>query len=217
MSILSTNNLSRVATVLCAIVAIGVPVGVSAQAANSTGGLAAPAQPSIASSAATAAAPLDKAKPFEAFSNSAHNLRDSIVALAKAQIGSRYKRGGTTPKGFDCSGLIKYIMAALDLDVPRTARQQATVGFAVNKDTSRLLPGDVLTFGKKEMGVSHVGIYIGDGKYIHASSKAGKVIESNIDRPASPLIKMWKGARRMLSSDDSVSALTVAAKGGGSN
>jgi cell wall-associated NlpC family hydrolase len=191
MSILSTHRLSRPMVVLCTIVCVGMPARAIAQAA--------PTGPSP--------------KPFEAFSNSAESLRDSIVALAKAQIGTRYKRGGTSPKGFDCSGLIKYIMAALNLDVPRTARQQATVGLAIEKDTSRLLPGDVLTFGKKK-GVSHVGIYIGDGKYVHASSKAGKVIESNIDRPASPLIRMWKGARRMLSLDDSVSTVSLVSKGG---
>jgi len=178
--------------VLCTIVVFGAPARANAQTME----------------------PTPTPKPFEAFSNSAHNLRDSIVALARAQIGTKYKRGGTSPKGFDCSGLIKYIMAALNLDVPRTARQQAVVGLAVNKDTSHLLPGDVLTFGKTKKGVSHVGIYIGDGKYIHASSAAGKVIESKIDRPYSPLIKMWKGARRMLSLDDSATAVTLASKGG---
>src|SRR4029077_1903593 len=94
-----------------------------------------------------------------------------------------------------------------DLKLPRTARQQATQGLALTRDTSRLLPGDLLTFGKTKKGtVSHVGIYIGDGRYIHASSVAGKVIESAIDRPASPLIKMWRGARRLLSFDDSTVA-----------
>ena len=91
--------------------------------------------------------------------------------------------------------------------------RQAGVGLAVVRDTSRLLPGDLLTFSKGKKGVvSHVGIYIGDGKFIHASSVAGKVIESKIDRPSSPLIKIWRGARRMLSLDDSVS--TVALRGG---
>ncbi len=149
-------------------------------------------------------------KPFEAFSNSAQSLRDSLVQMARAQIGTRYRRGGTSPeKGFDCSGLVKYVMAALDLKLPRTARQQAKQGLALTRDTSSLLPGDLLTFGKSKKGVSHVGIYIGDGKYIHASSVAGRVIESSIYRPSSPLIKIWRGARRVLSLDDSVPTLTM--------
>jgi cell wall-associated NlpC family hydrolase len=157
-------------------------------------------------------------KPFAAFSNSAQSMRDSVVAMAKAQLGKKYRTGGTTPtKGFDCSGLIQYVMTALKLDVPRTARQQARVGLAINRDTSRLLPGDLLTFSKGKKGVvSHVGIYIGDGKFIHASSVAGKVIESPIDRRPAPLIKIWRGARRVLSLDDSVVAATptVTVKGG---
>ncbi len=156
-------------------------------------------------------------KPFEDLSNSATKLRDSLVQFARAQVGVRYKRGGTTPeKGFDCSGLIKYIMETFHADVPRTARQQAGAGQALTRDTSELLPGDVLTFAKtKKSAVSHVGIYIGEGKYIHASTKAGKVIESNIDRPYSPLIKMWKGARRVLTLDDSVATVSVIGKSGG--
>jgi cell wall-associated NlpC family hydrolase len=158
-----------------------------------------------------------EAKPFAAFSSSAQALRDSIVQVARAQLGTKYRHGGTSPtKGFDCSGLIKYIMSALNLDVPRTAKQQAGSGLAVSKDTSHLLPGDVLTFAKGKKGtVSHVGIYIGDGKYIHASSVAGKVIESKIDRPFSPLIKMWRGARRFLSPDDTAATVLLASKAGG--
>lgn len=159
-------------------------------------------------------------KPFAAYSTSAQSLRDSVVQMAKAQVGTRYRMGGTTPeKGFDCSGLVKYVMAALNLDVPRTAKQQAKQGLAINKDTSRLLPGDLLTFGKtKKSSVSHIGIYIGDGRYIHASSIAGRVVESSIDRPYSPLIKIWRGARRMLSLDDSAAAVApVPTKGGGAN
>jgi cell wall-associated NlpC family hydrolase len=176
----------------------------------------------LSASVAGAQTVSQQAKPFEAFfgataASNAHSLRDSLVLLARAQVGRKYRHGGQSPqKGFDCSGLIKYIMAALNLDVPRTAKQQAGVGLAVNKDTSRLLPGDLLTFGKGKKGqVSHVGIYVGDGRYVHASSVAGKVIESKIDRPFSPLIKAWKGARRILSIDDSsVTVASGASKGG---
>lgn len=146
------------------------------------------------------------AQPFAAYSNSARTLRDSVVAMALAQVGTRYKRGGQTPeKGFDCSGLVKYVMSALHLDMPRTARQQAKVGLAMSRDTSRLLPGDLLVFGKGKKSISHVAIYIGDGEYIHASTTAGKVIVSSMtDHPFSPLLKMWRGARRLLSLDDSI-------------
>ena len=158
-----------------------------------------------------------EAKPFTAMSNSAQSLRDSIVSMARAQIGTKYKFGGGSPeKGFDCSGLVKFVMAALNLDVPRTAKQQAKVGLAIVKDTSHLLPGDVLTFGKGKKGaVSHVGIYVGDGRFVQASSAAGRVIESPLDRPPSPHIKVWRGARRILV-DDSTSASqpAVATKGG---
>jgi cell wall-associated NlpC family hydrolase len=190
MTFFSTTRAVRLAFALCALASFGAPTISRAQAVDST-----PA-----------------AKPFEAFSTSAQSLRDSVVAMAKAQLGTRYKHGGTSPRGFDCSGLIQYVMAALNLDVPRTAKQQAKVGLAINRDTSRLLPGDVLTFSKGKKGVvSHVGIYVGDGKFIHASSVAGKVIESPINRPPSPLIKIWRGARRVLSLDDSVAATAATA------
>ena len=147
-------------------------------------------------------------KPFEAFSNSAVAMRDSVVQMARAQIGKRYRTGGVSPeKGFDCSGLVQYVLTALKLNVPRTAKQQATQGLAVSKDTSVLLPGDLLTFGKGKKGVvSHIGIYVGDGRYVHASSVAGKVIESPLDRPFSPLIKIWRGARRVLTPNDTAAA-----------
>jgi cell wall-associated NlpC family hydrolase len=144
---------------------------------------------------------IDAAKPFTAWSASVHSLRDSLVQVARAQIGTKYVRGGQSPEGgFDCSGLVRYVMAAMKVSLPRTARQQALSGLAISRDTTRLRPGDLLTFGKGKRGaVSHIGIYIGGGKYVHASSKAGRVIESDIDRPASPLIRAWRGVRRVVS------------------
>ena len=153
---------------------------------------------------ATSVRAQEPVKPFQDLSASASTMRDSLVALARAQLGKRYVRGGASPeKGFDCSGLVKYIMAAFQFDLPRTARQQARTGLALATDTSRLRPGDLLTFGKKS-SASHIGIYIGNGHFIHASSVAGRVIESPVNRPKSRLIKVWSGARRILALDDSI-------------
>ena len=147
---------------------------------------------------------LDAPKPFAAFSASAQLMRDSLVTLARAQVGTRYLSGGQTPdRGFDCSGLVRYLMAAMEVRVPRTARQQATTGLSVGRDTARLRPGDLLTFGKTRRGVSHVGIYVGGGKYVHASSVAGAVIESDIGRPTSTLSRAWQGVRRVIGELDS--------------
>lgn len=142
---------------------------------------------------------LDQAKPFSALSASVHSLRDSLVAVARAQVGTRYIRGGTSPQhGFDCSGLVRYVMASLKVNMPRTARLQATTGFAVERDQSRLRPGDLLTFGRSGRGASHVGIYIGGGRYVHASSGAGRVIESDIGLKESSLVRTWRGVRRIV-------------------
>jgi cell wall-associated NlpC family hydrolase len=138
-------------------------------------------------------------RPFALWSESAHSLRDSLVNVARAQIGTRYVFGGTSPNGFDCSGLVRYVMAALKVELPRTAAQQARIGDEVSTDPSRLRPGDLLTFGRRGRGgVSHIGIYVGQGRYVHASSVAGRVIESDLNRTGSPLIKAWRGVRRIV-------------------
>ena len=138
-------------------------------------------------------------RPFAIWSESAQSVRDSLVTVARAQIGTRYVFGGTTPKGFDCSGLVRYVMGALKVELPRTAAQQARIGDEVSADPSRLRPGDLLTFGRRGgRGVSHIGIYVGEGRYVHASSVAGRVIESDLSRTGSPLIKAWRGVRRIV-------------------
>lgn len=138
-------------------------------------------------------------RPFALWSESAQSVRDSLVTVARAQIGTRYVLGGTTPKGFDCSGLVRYVMGSLRVELPRTAAQQARIGDEVSTDPSRLRPGDLLTFGRRGgRGVSHIGIYVGEGRYVHASSVAGRVIESDLSRTGSPLIKAWRGVRRIV-------------------
>jgi cell wall-associated NlpC family hydrolase len=154
--------------------------------------------PVAAQSAAQRDVPQQR-RPFTAWSESVHSFRDSLVMVARAQIGTKYVLGGTTPNGFDCSGLVRYVMAALKVELPRTAAQQAQTGLEIDRDRNDLRPGDLLTFGKKgRAGVSHIGIYVGNGRYIHASSVAGRVIESDLSRTGSPLIKAWRGVRRMV-------------------
>ena len=140
---------------------------------------------------------LESRKPFAAWSASAQNLRDSIVAKARGQIGTRYRLGGTKPNlALDCSGLVKYVMGALDVMLPRTAQKQATVGKEIPKDLAVLKPGDLLTFGRGTR-ISHIGIYVGEGRMVHASTSQRRVIESRITT-RSPLIRQWQGVRRLV-------------------
>jgi cell wall-associated NlpC family hydrolase len=145
----------------------------------------------------------DLPQPFADLSASARSLRDSLVAVARAQIGRRYRFGGGSPEhGFDCSGLVRYVMAALHIDLPRTAREQALAGVTVPRDTTQLRPGDLLMFGSPKH-ISHVGIYVGDGRFVQASSKAGRVVETPLIRPMVRGVKVWRAARRVMLADDS--------------
>jgi cell wall-associated NlpC family hydrolase len=156
----------------------------------------------VALMCAAAALPAAAQAPIpmlQGMSASASSLRDSIVALTRAQIGTRYRHGGASPKrGFDCSGLIQYVMARFSTVLPRTAKAQATAGLPVERDTSLLRPGDLLTFASTDTAsISHIGIYVGDGHFVHASSVAGRVIESPLNRAPAPRIKIWRGVARI--------------------
>jgi cell wall-associated NlpC family hydrolase len=149
-------------------------------------------------------------RPFASLSNTAMAMRDSIVVVARSQIGTRYRFGGTTPKGgFDCSGLVRYVLAALKISLPRTAAQQASIGDNVPKDTTRLRPGDLLTFGRGNR-VTHIGIYVGNGRYVHASPTAGRVIETSLARTTSPLVKIWRGGRSVLADGSTATDSAIA-------
>jgi cell wall-associated NlpC family hydrolase len=135
--------------------------------------------------------------------------RDSVVQLARAQLGRRYIFGGTTPAGFDCSGFLKYLMRAMGYELPRTAAEQAHAGREIPRDPSLLRPGDILTFGHGGR-VTHVGVYIGNGRFIHASTGSMRIVEAQLDRPQSALVRAWYGVRRLLSDEDSARAVAQA-------
>ena len=140
-------------------------------------------------------------KPFEEMSRTLLAGRDSLVTITRQQIGLRYKWGAKIPgKAFDCSALIQWIAGLFGKDMPRTAAQQAHVGLEVPKDTTDLLPGDLLLFGRGKR-ITHIGIYVGDGKYVHAANRRKGVIESDITK-AKPAY--WKSARRIFLDVDSL-------------
>lgn len=97
---------------------------------------------------------------------------DDIVRTARRYIGVPYVLGGTTPRSFDCSGLVQYVFAQHGIGMPRTARQQAAVGEA--PFPGDLQPGDLLFFYGGQ-GAQHIAIYVGADTIIHASSSGRRV------------------------------------------
>lgn len=104
----------------------------------------------------------------EAASSVASN---EIVSSAKNLIGIKYRYGGTTKAGFDCSGFVGYIYKNQGVNLSRTAAGIYSTGTAVKK--ANLVVGDLVFFNTSGKGVSHVGMYIGSGKFIHASTSKG--------------------------------------------
>jgi cell wall-associated NlpC family hydrolase len=92
-----------------------------------------------------------------------------VVDSARGLLGTPYRFGGTTPKGFDCSGFVRYNAQKAGANLPRTAREQYSATKAVDKDD--LKPGDLVFFNTRGRGVGHVGIYVGDNKFIHAPNR----------------------------------------------
>lgn len=125
---------------------------------------------------------------------------DSLIGAARSQLGARYILGAERPGiAFDCSGLIRFVMAALRIDMPRTAHEQAQRGQYVAKDVTHLRPGDLLTFGRGKR-VTHIGVYVGDGQFVHASTSKRRVIEASIAKPGTWFRRNWMGVRRVLAS-----------------
>ena len=101
-------------------------------------------------------------------------LGERIATSALAQTGRPYLYGGNTPAGFDCSGLVRYAHLAAGISVPRTTTDQYRAAHEIK--LGKLAPGDLLFFRVDSRKVSHVAIYTGDGRFVHAP-QSGKPVE----------------------------------------
>ena len=115
-------------------------------------------------------------KTMPQVSRGSNSIARRIIAESMQYIGVPYYFGGTTPAGFDCSGYVRYVFANAGIYLPRTADAQYDYGYPIS--SAEMVPGDLVFFSTYEYGPSHVGIYLGNGKFINASSSRGVVIDS---------------------------------------
>ena len=107
-------------------------------------------------------------------------VRDQIIAFAQKKLGSPYVWGATGPNSFDCSGFVGYVFkSAANLTLPRVSSEQAT--FKPKISSMNMKKGDLVFFNTTGRGISHVGIYMGNRQFIHASSGSRRVTVSSLD------------------------------------
>ena len=129
---------------------------------------------------------------FERYTNSAQDL----VLKGLELVGINYRRGGTDPEnGLDCSGFVQVVFRdAVGKFLPRTAKEQSQVGDSVEK--KELKPGDLVFFNTMRRAFSHVGIYLGDNRFMHAPRSGAEVRVEDMSQ--SYWVKRYNGARRIL-------------------
>lgn len=155
------------------------------------------------------AAPQSAPIPLTAIKNieNSNIVADELLLQAMSLIGIAYKFGGSTPfHGLDCSGFIQYIFKeSLRLNMPRTAAEQARIGIPVKQQ--ELQAGDLIFFSIKNQTNSHVGLYLGDNKFIHAP-RTGKNIEVS-SLKSSYWAKHYSGARRIIYDKTTLDIITT--------
>jgi cell wall-associated NlpC family hydrolase len=123
-----------------------------------------------------------------------------VVQTALESLGTPYLWGGSADNGFDCSGLIQYAYGQHGIRLPRRSRDQAGAGAEVPPVIEALRPGDILLFAAQPgAGVTHVGMYVGELKFIHSSSRGVTLSRLSPDDPeGSYWLDRWVGARRVI-------------------
>lgn len=120
------------------------------------------------------------------------NTGPAALALAQSFLGVPYLWGGTSPRGFDCSGLVQYVYAKQGVTIPRVAEDQAKVGTPIAPEN--LQPGDAVFFADRKGYIHHEGMYVGDGHFIHAPRTGDVVKISSLQEPY--YATSYAGARR---------------------
>ncbi len=128
-------------------------------------------------------------------------LLGNVVSTALEEMGQPYVWGGTGDGqgGFDCSGLIYFAYARHGVRIPRTSAGQSTAGIAIERQRDALLPGDVLTFAENGSDVTHVGLYVGEDRFIHSASggvRLSRLVEE--DPNGRYWLRRWVGVRRVV-------------------
>jgi murein DD-endopeptidase len=128
-------------------------------------------------------------------------LADSVIATAVDAMGRPYEYGGTgeNGEGFDCSGLIQYSYGKHGINLPRRSTDQAKEGSKVERALQKLKPGDLLTFSNRGGRVTHVGLYMGAGRFIHSATRGVQASNLSAEDPYGRWwYQRWVGVRRIL-------------------
>jgi cell wall-associated NlpC family hydrolase len=159
----------------------------------------------------TAATPVAVSRPGRKISNTSKaakpstskNKIEEILRTALAYRGVRYRYGGMSSRGFDCSGFVAKVLLSQNLDLPHNAAALFNRGKKVERGNLR--PGDLVFFRtrSKHLRISHVGIYLGEGKFIHASSGKGSVRVDTL--LTGYYARRYAGARRVVFEQNSAS------------
>lgn len=111
--------------------------------------------------------------PGQATARASNEVASMAIVYAKQMLGKPYMYAGNTPAGFDCSGLVKYSYGRAGISLPRDTQAQRRISVLVSMRSLR--EGDLLFFDQEGKKKSHVGMYLGNGRFIHAPSSGGKV------------------------------------------